>query len=54
MDNTKLYVKYVRIIEMKYSYNVIRWINYLDLWNKKTNCFHIFHWGNIVENIFLK
>lgn len=35
MDNTKLYVKYVRIIEMKYSYNVIRWINYLDLWNKK-------------------
>jgi hypothetical protein len=54
MDNTKLYIKYVRIIEMKYNYEVIRWINYRDLWNKKTNCFHIFHWGNIVKNIFLK
>ena len=35
MGNTKLYVKYVRIIEMKYNYEVIRWINYRDLWNKK-------------------
>lgn len=35
MDKTKLCVEYIRIIEMKYSYEVIGWINYLDLWNKK-------------------
>ena len=46
MDNTKLYVKYVRIIEMKYNYEVIRWINYRDLWNKKQTV-SIYSIGNI-------
>lgn len=41
MDNTKLCVEYIRIIEMKYSYEVIGWINYLDLWNKKKLFPHI-------------